>query len=54
MKKSGLISLITACLFLGSIALFSACSGSKKGQTRVHSGSGMGNKGHKNKHVWGK
>jgi hypothetical protein len=40
--------------FLFSISLFTSCGGSKKGHSKVHSGSGMGNKGHKNKHVWGK
>lgn len=53
MKKSSLFSLILVLLFMGSLTLFTSCGGSKSG-SRVHSGSGMGNKSHKNKHVWGK
>ncbi|MCB0801804.1 MAG: hypothetical protein HND54_04955 [Bacteroidetes bacterium] len=58
MKKSikPIISIFTIITFLGGMMLFSilsSCSSSKK-STRVHSGSGMGNKKQKNKHVWGK
>lgn len=49
MKKSIVISLIS--LFVISLTLAS-CSGNK--HTRVKSGSAMGNKADKNKHVWGK
>ncbi|MBL4710783.1 MAG: hypothetical protein JKY48_20355 [Flavobacteriales bacterium] len=45
-------------LFTLSLLSFTSCGGRKKGykpaSTKVKSGSGMGNRGHKNKHVWGK
>lgn len=49
MKKTIIIGLITS--FVLSLSLYS-CSGNK--HTRVKSGSAMGNKADKNKHVWGK
>lgn len=49
-----LIALLSLVTFLSSLMVFTSCSGSKKGQSRVHSGSGMGNSKHKNRHVWGK
>ena len=43
---------IVAFLFAASASL-SSCGNKKKGY-KVRSGTGMGNKKHKNKHVWGK
>ena len=56
MKKSlkPIISILTMITFLGGMMMFSSCGGSKKGHAKVKSGSGMGNKKHRNKHVWGK
>jgi len=49
-----IFSILLAVSFVFSISLFSSCGSSKKGNSRVKSGSGMGNAKHKNKHVWGK
>ena len=49
-----IVSFFTVVTFLFSISVFTACGNSKKGYSKVKSGSGMGNKKHKNKHVWGK
>lgn len=54
MKKNSLFSLILIFCFMLSLSLFTSCGGSKKGHAPVKSGAGMGNKKHKNKHVWGK
>jgi len=59
MKKkhfNSLLSIFTAFAFVFALSFFSSCGGSKGGysKAKVHSGSGMGNKKHKNKHVWGK
>lgn len=48
-----IIAILSMLAFMVSISTFTACGNSKKGQ-KVKSGSGMGNKKDKNKHVWGK
>lgn len=52
-KVKRLISFFTILSFLFAISTFSACGNKQKG-LKVKSGSGMGNKKDKNKHVWGK
>jgi hypothetical protein len=59
MKIRRLLVLGSAMMFVLSLMLFSSsCRGGKSSTSakgpKVKSGSGMGNQGHKNKHVWGK
>lgn len=54
MRTKSVISIFTAIIFAFSLTVFTSCSSGKKGHSSVKSGSGMGNKSHKNKHVWGK
>tara|TARA_R110002072_G_scaffold58432_2_gene149019 strand:- start:224 stop:391 length:168 start_codon:yes stop_codon:yes gene_type:complete len=49
-----ILSIFTAISFIIAISSFTACGNKKKGYSKVKSGSGMGNKKDKNKHVWGK
>ena len=52
-----IISFFTIVSFLLTISSFVACGGGKQqsvSKSKVQSGSGMGNKRDKNKHVWGK
>ncbi len=49
-----IVSFLIIVTFLFSVSAITSCGNSKKGYSKVKSGSGMGNKKHKNKHVWGK
>lgn len=48
-----ILSIFIAITFIFAISSFTSCGNKKKGY-KVKSGSGMGNKKDKNKHVWGK
>lgn len=54
MVRKIISSVIIITFLFATAASLNSCGNSKKGYKQVKSGSGMGNKKHKNKHVWGK